>query len=252
MNTPSFFSPFLFACGFLALVFPSCAHRVGYKLGKQDSRIANPIPYSVKVLEFQDEAPVGEKILVAGGGHKWRTNAQEGYEEERLSQAVSRTIAEHLEHSNLFAKVYYPEDSDATASLELSGVVRDYNAMGKVNEKAEKIVILGSTFGWLPGALGSLGATSFSKTDVLTRVDLGDLKLTNTQENRVVWSKRSHVHRKNFRAHFMKADADEVYEAADDTLREAINEMIQEIADAYDADEAKAAGRGSISIAVTP
>ncbi|NNE92741.1 MAG: hypothetical protein HKN23_13925 [Verrucomicrobiales bacterium] len=187
---------------------------------------------SLKVAKLADDAPSFEKVNVRSGRHAWRTNASSRYPNGDRAAEVSRAVARHIDKSGLFQSVVYPDDG-TKADYKLTGRIYDYNAMGKVNKRAENILVLGSMFGSFPGAAAGLAGTIGQKTTLQSNVELRDLKIRSQKTNRLLWSNPSIKRSSNREVHFLKADKKPVYKEADRQLKNVVSEMIDDIQESH-------------------
>lgn len=210
---------------FAAAGLSSCAHQIDYRLGADDKWTKSRISGSLKVEEFTDNAPKDEKINIAVGDEAWRINGREGYPNGEIAPGVSDAIARHIEHSELFDKVYYPNQNGADADYVLSGNIHDYNAMGRNRRGAETTLLLGASLGSLPGAAVAGVATMGVKTDVISNVELRDVELKKNGGR--VWRERSLRENSREEAHYLQADTDALFKRADRGLKKNVTKMIE-------------------------
>lgn len=216
----------LLAASSAALSLASCAHQISYPLTESDKWNRSQIPGSLRVDQFEDRAPRDEKIMVRIGEDVWRVNGREGYPGGQIAPGVSKQIARHIDHSGLFEKVYYPGQG-GNADYVLSGTIKDYNATGRVNKKAENTVIIGAAAGSIAGAAVGAAATQKATTDVSHSVELSNVRLRRSGGG-TVWS-RGRMVRKDEESgvHFLKADPPALYKRADEQLKDITEDMIE-------------------------
>lgn len=208
--------------------FSSCAHQVSYPLTNSDKWTQSHVPGSVRVDTFQDKAPRDEKILVTVGDELWRVNGREGYPGGQIAPGVSKQVAAHIDHSGLFQKVYYPGQS-GKADYVLSGTISDYNATGRVDQKAESTIIIGAAAGSLAGAAIGAAATKDKTTEVSSTVQLSNVQLKSSRGG-TVWSRGGfREHSEASGVHFLQSDAPALYNRADAHLKEITTDIVQGI-----------------------
>jgi len=207
-----------------ALLLAGCAHDISYPLMNSEQWGGGKIGGTLQVRTFADNAPRDERIMVPVGNQVWRTNGREGYPGGNISAGVTNMIASHLGHSGLFDKVIGP--GGGGADYYLDGRITRYEASGQMQPKAEGAIALGSAAG-LPGAAVGGIATKDVKTNVFSKVELSDLRLTDARTGRVVWSRGRIVSESAENAHFLQADSAVLYRRADWELKRAVNQMVQ-------------------------
>lgn len=211
----------------IVLFLNSCAHQIDYRLGEEDKWTKSRIEGSLAVEKFKDDAPRDEKINIKVGSESWRINGREGYPNGEIAPGVSRMVAKHVEHSELFDRVYYPDDpAGENADYRLKGRIYDYNAMGRTRRGAETALILGATIGSLPGTAAAAAATVGVKTDVMSNVELRDVELRK-KGGRKVWGRRSIRKNNREEAHFLQADPDALFKRADRELKKTVTEIVE-------------------------
>jgi hypothetical protein len=209
------------------LLLTGCAHSVKYKLTAQDRWNGDHIDKVACVQNFSDHAVLLTNNEVKLEDKTWRVNPRSGYKNKDLTDGVTHMIARHLEHSGLFKRVVTGTNA-AGADLDLTGEISAYTAMARVNSAAEGVTMGTAGFGAIGALIGGL-STSGMKTDVRAEVVLTNVVLVTRSSGAVLW-RNSVIAQTNFTGYWRNADRAVVYAHADAMLKQAVRELIQNLA----------------------
>jgi osmotically-inducible protein OsmY len=152
--------------------------------------------------------------------------------EEAVRRALKASHIQSLVSDLTIAKA----EHDAALAKEVGERIRKYDRYsvydiveGRVNKGAEGTVLTGAAVGGLIGALLTSGATAGQKTDIKATVSLRDVTLREIGSTNVLWHDTITVST-NFTAHFSAADEPAVFNHADNCLKQAVTELIQNLA----------------------
>lgn len=212
----------------LILSASSCTLPVSYKVTQEGRSVTKHYACTVKVTKFDDKAPKEDHATFKVGSEKWRTNYIEAYRDHEYATGISDMVATDLNASGLFSHVLKP-DAQEKADYELRATIWDFSAIGKCRTGAENVMILGSTFLSVPGALIAAAVTVGVKTDIVTSVILTDIQLVNTKTGKTVWTCPPLRAGGQQRRHWSKADVPPLVAAANADLRDVVTQLINRL-----------------------
>ncbi len=216
---------------FLApVLFSGCAHTVSYKLAESDRWAGAKIDGVVYVQPILDRTTntntdwhFEEEYI---GKEVWRTNWRGGYSHTNLTSDVTSIITKHLVHSGIFQNV--ASGTETNADYYLSGTLVVFETRARVNTKAENIQMVSAGFG-LIGALVGSASTSGMKSEIKTSVKLDELKLSD-RHGQTLWHDSISVSN-SVTVDFQEANSMTIFNRPDQALKDAVNELIQRLAD---------------------
>jgi len=195
--------------------------------------------YTLLVEEFEDardhildkESRHSEAFsarVVRREGEIWFYNRDARYGKHGVAQWVTKAVVKHMDKAGLFKDVGVLEGDAITSDFLLRGKIEKFEAI-----KSPKGALLTQTltsgfsaFGALGGLVGGLFAAAVdSKYEAITR--LSGMALMDANTDKVIWEGEveqklvGHDH----------AMADMVYQEANQSLKQAIDVLIQELSD---------------------
>jgi hypothetical protein len=213
--------PFILALPILAA---GCAHTVGYKLTEGDRWTGPKIDGAVCVEPFVDHTVAITNEEEYLGKDAWRTNFRKGYDNTNLTAEVTAMIAKHLAYSGLFTTVV--SGTETNADWFLSGTLADFQVHGRINHKAEDIQLVSSEFGLLGGLAGD-AATAKMTSEIRMLVKLDDLNLAD-KAGHSVWHDAIAINT-DTNVDFEEANEVYIFNFPDQSLKDAVNEMIHRL-----------------------
>jgi curli biogenesis system outer membrane secretion channel CsgG len=204
-----------------------CTHTITYKLSEKEKWTGPKIDKVVCVETFVDKAPPQTAKEIENEKQTWRTNYRGRYVNKEISQGVSDMIARHLAHCGMFKKVVRGSNAPGADWL-LRGEIAQYSSMARVNFVAEGVGIGTAGFGAI-GALIGAASTAGAKTDVRTQVQLDNIGVSDRLSGKVLWT-GSVSASTNFTAHWRNADEPMVFRHADESLKQAVADLIRHLA----------------------
>ena len=208
------------------LVAVGCTHTVKYKLTEEDRWIGPKTDQVLCLVPLIDKTSTNTERRLSVGSDVWRTNHRGRYENKEIAKGVTAMVAKHLDHSRLFKKVVVGTNVQES-DLLLRGDISDYSSMAKINSTAEGITAGTAGFGLIGAIVGS-ATTSGSKTEVKSRVELGNVELRRSNPSTLIWS-GTVVSSTNFAAHWRNAEEPVVFAHADDSLKRAVSELVRKL-----------------------